>query len=51
MTSFPAKERIEAALRLEKPDRVPVVPTIDLFAGRYGGVPVFGPTFEGLGVD
>jgi uroporphyrinogen-III decarboxylase len=38
METFAAKERIEAALRLEKPDRVPVVPMIDLFAGRYAGV-------------
>ena len=35
MTSF---ERIEAATRLEKPDRVPFVPIIDMFACRYGGI-------------
>lgn len=33
-----ARERIEAAIRLEKPDRVPVVPIIDIFAARYAGV-------------
>lgn len=35
MTSF---ERIEAATRLEKPDRVPFVPIIDMFACRYAGI-------------
>lgn len=35
MTSF---ERIEAAVRLEKPDRIPVVPIIDMFAARYAGI-------------
>lgn len=34
----PARERIEAAIRCEKPDRVPYVPIIDLFATRYGGI-------------
>jgi hypothetical protein len=34
MTSF---ERIEATARLEKPDRVPFVPIIDMFAARYAG--------------
>jgi hypothetical protein len=33
-----APERIEAATRLEKPDRVPVVPIYDIFASRYGGI-------------
>ena len=33
-----ARERIETAVRLGKPDRVPVVPIIDFFAGRYGGI-------------
>lgn len=33
-----AFERIEAATRLEKPDRVPVVPIIDMFAARYAGI-------------
>jgi hypothetical protein len=32
------RERIEKAVRLEKPDRVPYVPIIDLFAARYGGI-------------
>jgi len=35
MTSF---DRIEAATRLEKPDRVPFVPIIDMFAARYAGI-------------
>jgi Uroporphyrinogen decarboxylase (URO-D) len=35
MTSF---ERIEAATRLQKPDRVPFVPIIDMFASRYAGI-------------
>ena len=33
-----ARERIDAAIRLEKPDRVPVVPIIDIFAARYAGI-------------
>jgi len=33
-----ARERIETAVALAKPDRVPVVPIIDFFAGRYGGI-------------
>jgi hypothetical protein len=33
-----SKERIETAIGLGKPDRVPVVPIIDFFAGRYGGI-------------
>ncbi|MFW6113319.1 MAG: uroporphyrinogen decarboxylase family protein [Actinomycetota bacterium] len=36
--SIPAIERIEAAIRLEKPDRVPVAPIIDFFSSRYGGI-------------
>ncbi len=36
--TFPALDRIEQAIRLEKPDRVPYVPIIDLFATRYGGI-------------
>ncbi|RJP30976.1 MAG: hypothetical protein C4536_08950 [Actinobacteria bacterium] len=31
-------ERIETAIRLGKPDRVPVVPIIDFFSARYGGI-------------
>ena len=33
-----AHERIETAIRLGKPDRVPVVPIIDFFSSRYGGI-------------
>jgi len=33
-----ANGRIDTAIRLGKPDRVPVVPIIDFFAGRYGGI-------------
>jgi hypothetical protein len=35
---FPSYQRIETAVRLGKPDRVPVVPLIDIFAARYGGI-------------
>ena len=35
---IPAIERINKAVRLQKPDRVPYVPIIDLFATRYGGI-------------
>lgn len=38
MVMSSAFERIEAAVRLEKPDRVPFVPIIDLFACQYAGV-------------
>ena len=31
-------ERIDTAIRLGKPDRVPVAPHIDFFASRYGGI-------------
>lgn len=31
-------ERIDTAIRLGKPDRVPVVPLMDIFAARYGGI-------------
>ncbi|MBN2028352.1 MAG: hypothetical protein JW854_16505 [Actinobacteria bacterium] len=33
-----ARERIDTAIALGKPDRVPVVPIIDFFASRYGGI-------------
>ncbi len=33
-----ARERIDTAIRLGRPDRVPVVPMIDSFAARYAGV-------------
>jgi hypothetical protein len=36
--NFPAYERIETAIRLGKPDRVPVAPIIDSFASLYGGI-------------
>jgi uroporphyrinogen-III decarboxylase len=32
------RERIEAAVALQQPDRVPVAPLILQFAGRYGGI-------------
>lgn len=35
MTPF---ERIDAATRLERPDRVPVVPMMDIFAARHAGI-------------
>jgi len=38
VTAMTPVERIEAAIRLEKPDRVPVVPMIDCFSARYGGI-------------
>ncbi len=34
----PAQERIDTAVRLGKPDRVPVAPMLDVFAARYAGV-------------
>ncbi len=37
-TNFPAYERIETAIRLGKPDRVPIVPIIDSFAALNGGI-------------
>ena len=33
-----AQERIDTAIRLGKPDRVPVAPMLDIFAARYAGV-------------
>ncbi|MHB8781572.1 MAG: uroporphyrinogen decarboxylase family protein [Candidatus Geothermincolia bacterium] len=38
MLDFPSYERIEKAISLRKPDRVPAVPLIDIFAARYGGI-------------
>jgi hypothetical protein len=32
------KERIDTAIRLGKPDRVPVIPVMDFFSSRYGGI-------------
>lgn len=36
--NFPAYERIETAIALGKPDRVPIVPIIDSFASLHGGI-------------
>lgn len=33
-------ERIQAAIRCEQPDRVPIVPMIGFFCARYKGVPI-----------
>ncbi len=38
MTSMSSRERIDTAISLGKPDRVPVVPMIDSFAARYAGI-------------
>ena len=38
MEFMSSAERIETAIALGKPDRVPVVPIIDFFASRYGGI-------------
>lgn len=38
MSPMTPMERIETAIRLGKPDRVPVIPIIDFFAARYGGI-------------
>ncbi len=38
MAMMESAERIEKAIALGKPDRVPVVPMIDLFSSRYGGI-------------
>jgi hypothetical protein len=38
MATMSSRERIDTAIRLGKPDRVPVVPMIDSFAARYAGV-------------
>jgi hypothetical protein len=43
MTSL---ERIEMAIGMGKPDRVPVVPIIDLFSGRYGGISQYEVLFD-----
>ncbi len=32
------RERLEAAIRCEKPDRVPIIPMLDFFCARYKGV-------------
>ncbi len=33
-------ERIQTAIRCEKPDRVPIIPMVDFFCARYKGVPI-----------
>ncbi len=38
MATMTPRERIEVAVGMGKPDRVPVVPIIDFFAARYGGI-------------
>ncbi len=38
MAKTVAEERIQAAIRFEKLDRIAVFPIIDMFAGRYAGV-------------
>lgn len=38
MTQMTPEERINMAIRLGQPDRIPVVPLIDMFASRYGGI-------------
>ncbi len=38
MTVMTSRERIDTAVRLGKPDRVPVAPMMDVFAARYSGV-------------
>lgn len=38
MPDMTSRERIEAAIALKKPDRVPTAPLILQFAGRYGGI-------------
>ncbi len=38
MDYMDSRERIDTAIRMGKPDRVPVVPIIDFFAAAYGGI-------------
>lgn len=38
MARMTSEERINTAIRLGKPDRVPVVPILDMFSSRYGGI-------------
>lgn len=40
MEYMTSRERIDTAIRMGKPDRVPVVPIIDFFAAAYGGISV-----------
>lgn len=38
MTPLITEERINTAVRLGQPDRIPVVPILDMFSSRYGGI-------------
>ncbi len=38
MAEMTHRQRIEAAIRCEKPDRVPIAPMMDFFCARYKGV-------------
>jgi hypothetical protein len=38
MATMTARERVETAIRLGKPDHVPVIPIFDFFSARYGGI-------------
>ena len=38
MDYMTATERLETAIRLGKPDRVPVIPILDHFSAHYGGI-------------
>lgn len=38
MTTMTHRERLEAAIRCEKPDHVPISPMLDFFCARYKGV-------------
>ena len=38
MARMTSEERINTAIKLGKPDRVPVVPILDMFSSRYGGI-------------
>ncbi|HBY98190.1 MAG TPA: uroporphyrinogen-III decarboxylase [Chloroflexi bacterium] len=40
MAEMTAHERIDAAIRCEQPDRVPIIPMMDFFCARYKGVPL-----------
>lgn len=40
MAEMTSIERIQAAIRCEKPDRVPIVPMIGFFCARYKGIKI-----------
>jgi hypothetical protein len=46
MATMTSRERIEAAVSLAKPDRVPVAPLIDFFSARYGGITQYEMLFD-----